>query len=159
MVQTLSLLKVNKFKQIVLTQKQRFLKRSNWQYISTRRMSTQGSQLFATKGLVYFVFFARKIKYNYIKMYFKYKIQNGNMYFKYVFQIRVFEVSCRVSLTDLLSSNFRSFLYWAGCSLSTVRGRVQERPKLSRLSLEQVLVAEHVAYMLHCREYQSVHVY
>jgi len=49
---------------------------------------------------MYFVFYARKTKYKYIKMYFKYKlhfqnvfqIQNTNMYFKYVFQILVFEI-------------------------------------------------------------------
>jgi len=32
---------------------------------------------------MYFVFFARKTKYKYINVYFKYKIQNTNMYFKY----------------------------------------------------------------------------
>jgi len=45
MVQTLSLLTFNKLKQIVLTQKQQYLKRSIWQSISTRQKTTKGRQL------------------------------------------------------------------------------------------------------------------
>jgi len=85
MVQTLSLLMSNKFKQcIVLTKKQRFLKQSIWQFILMRQSQVRGDRwqeacwlmqytIFLTMDSIFCVF-ARKIKYNYIEMYFKYKI-------------------------------------------------------------------------------------